>query len=76
MELAKKLGYNVSESNLTPYQLFNADEAFFSGTAVEVVPIREVNKRQIGNETPGPVTKKVMAEFQKLTLAPYQGTTF
>ena len=71
--LAKHLGYEVYEANLTPYQLFNADESFFSGTAVEVVPIREVNKRQIGSTTPGPVTKKIMAEFQKLTLDPNQG---
>jgi branched-chain amino acid aminotransferase len=73
VELAQKLGYDVTETNVTPNQLFNADEVFFTGTAVEVAPIREVNKRQIGSGTPGPVTKKIMEEFQKIVLDPKQG---
>ena len=72
-ELAAKLGYEVQESNITPYQLFNADEAFFSGTAAEIVPIREVNKRQIGDGTPGSVTRRLMAEFQKVVGDPKEG---
>ena len=72
-KLAAKLGYEATESNITPYQLFNADEVFFSGTAAEIVPIREVNKRQIGNGSPGPVTKKLMAAFQKVVLDPVEG---
>jgi branched-chain amino acid aminotransferase len=73
LTICKKLGYEVTETNLTPFQLFNADEVFFSGTAAEIVPIREVNKRQIGNIVPGPITKKIMAEFQEMTLDPKQG---
>jgi len=38
-----------------------------------MVPIREVNKRQIGTGTPGPITKKLMAEFQKVIEDPNQG---
>jgi branched-chain amino acid aminotransferase len=72
-KLAAKLGFDVIESNVTPYQLFNADEAFFTGTAMEMVPIREVNKRQIGTGPPGPITKKLMAEFQKVIEDPNQG---
>jgi branched-chain amino acid aminotransferase len=53
--------------------VFSADEAFFTGTAMEMVPIREVNKRQIGNGKPGPITKKLMAEFQKVIEDPTQG---
>jgi branched-chain amino acid aminotransferase len=64
--LAAKLGAEVTESNITPYQLFNADEVFFTGTAAEIVPIREVNKRQIGDGKPGPITKKLIAAFQKV----------
>jgi branched-chain amino acid aminotransferase len=71
--LARKMGNEVIETDLTPHQLFNADEVFFSGTAAEIIPIREVNKRQIGNGNPGPITKKIMAEFQKVTLDPSQG---
>jgi len=72
-KFAKNLGYDVTETNITPFQLFTADEVFFTGTAAEVVPIREVNKRQIGNGSPGPVTKKLMAAFQKATADPAEG---
>jgi branched-chain amino acid aminotransferase len=75
VEVARRLGYEVVETNLTPYQLFNADEVFFSGTAVEVVPIREINKRQISDGKPGLVTKKIMTEFHKTTLDPNQGVS-
>jgi branched-chain amino acid aminotransferase len=73
IKLAKKLGYDVAETNITPFQLFTADEVFFSGTAAEIVPIREVNKRQIGNGSPGPVAKRLMAEFHKIVLDPKEG---
>ncbi len=72
-DLAKKLGYEVIEENLTMFMLFNADELFFTGTAAEIVPIRQVNWRQIGNGSSGPVTKKLMMEFHKLTQDPTQG---
>ena len=61
------------KDGITPFQLFTADEVFFTGTAAEVVPIREVNKRQIGNGKPGPVTKKLMAAFEKATADPAFG---
>jgi len=70
---AKKLGYEVIIENLTMFMLFNADELFFTGTAAEIVPIRQVNWRKIGSGTTGPVTKKLIAEFQKLTSDPSQG---
>jgi branched-chain amino acid aminotransferase len=73
IKFAKNLGYDVAETNITPFQLFTADEVFFTGTAAEVVPIREVNKRQIGKGSPGLVTKKLMAAFQKATLDPKEG---
>ena len=73
IEFAKNLGYEVAEANITPFQLFTADEVFFTGTAAEVVPIREVNKRQIGNGKPGPVTKKLMTAFVKATADPTFG---
>jgi len=73
VELAEGLGYAVTETNITPFQLFTADEAFFTGTAAEIVPIREVNKRKIGNGRPGPFTKKLMLAFQKATADPAEG---
>ena len=72
-QLAAKLGIKLTVTNLTPFMMFTADEAFFTGTAMEMVPIREVNKRQIGTGKPGPVTKKLMAEFQKVIEDPAQG---
>jgi branched-chain amino acid aminotransferase len=71
--LTAKLGYKLVVTNLTPFMLFSADEVFFTGTAMEMVPIREVNKRPIGNGKPGPVTKRLMAEFQKVIDDPTQG---
>jgi len=73
MKLARKLGYEVKEKNITPYELFNAEEVFFTGTAAEVVPVREINKRAIGNGEPGPITRKLMEEFSKLVRDPSQG---
>ncbi len=65
-QLVQKLGIKLTVANLTPFMMFTADEAFFTGTAMEVIPIREVNKRQIGNGKPGPITKKLIAEFEKV----------
>jgi branched-chain amino acid aminotransferase len=73
-ELCAKLDTDLIITNLTPFMLFTADEAFFTGTAMEMVPIREVNKRQIGDGKPGPVTKKLMAAFQKVIEDPKNGT--
>jgi branched-chain amino acid aminotransferase len=73
MKLARKLGYEVKERNITPYELFNANEVFFTGTAAEVVPVREINKRQIGKGNPGPLTKRLMEEFSKLVRSPSEG---
>ncbi|MGA3289256.1 MAG: branched-chain-amino-acid transaminase [Candidatus Bathyarchaeia archaeon] len=72
-KLAAKLGIKLTVANLTPFMVFTADEAFFTGTAMEMVPIREVNKRTIGKGKPGPITKKLMAEFQKAIEDPSQG---
>jgi branched-chain amino acid aminotransferase len=72
-QLAAKLGIKLTVTNITPFMIFTADEAFFTGTAMEMVPIIEVNKRKIGTGKPGPVTKKLMAEFQKVIEDPNQG---
>jgi branched-chain amino acid aminotransferase len=74
VEIASKLGIKVTITNLTPFMLFTADEAFFTGTAMEMTPIREANKRIIGDGKPGSVTKKLMVEFQKAIIDPMHGT--
>ena len=73
IKLAETLGYTVTVANLTLFQLFNADELFFTGTAAEVVPIREVNWRQIADGRVGPITKKLATEFQKILHDPKEG---
>jgi len=74
IKLCEKLNLKVTITNLTPFMIFTADEAFFTGTAMEVVPIREVNKRVIGDGKPGSVTKKLMTEFQKVIVDSKNGT--
>ncbi len=75
IKLAEKLGYTVVERNITPTDLFSADEAFFTGTAAEIIPIAEINKRIIGDGKPGPITCRLMDEFEKLLGDPNEGTS-
>lgn len=73
IKLAEKLGYTVIERNITPTDLFTAEEAFFTGTAAEIAPIVEVNRRVIGEGKPGPVTRHLISEFLKLLGDPNEG---
>ena len=72
-QIAKKLGYETADQIITPYELFNAEEVFFAGTAAEIVPVREINKRQINDGKPGLITRKLMEEFVKLVRDPKEG---
>jgi len=63
MQLAAERGMRLVEERFTRDELYLADEAFFSGTAAEITPIREVDSRQIGSGKPGPVTKELQAAF-------------
>jgi branched-chain amino acid aminotransferase len=74
MQIAERLGYTVVEQNITSNDLFVADEVFLTGTAAEITPVREVNKRTIGDGKPGPMTKKLMQEFNKIVREPKHGT--
>ena len=59
MHLAKGLGIEVIERRITRDEVYIADEAFFSGTAAEVTPIREVDNRPIGTGSRGPITEQL-----------------
>lgn len=59
MTLLAAEGVEVREASLTRGDLYGADEAFFTGTAAEVTPIRGVDDRSVGSGKPGPVTKRV-----------------
>ena len=63
IEIAAELGYQVVSKRLTRDDIYTADEAFFTGTAAEVTPIRELDGRIIGAGTRGPVTEKIQARF-------------
>lgn len=66
IELATKAGYDVDQSILNRYDLYTADEAFFTGTASEIVGIRQLDGRVIGTGKSGPVTRDLRARFQAL----------
>jgi branched-chain amino acid aminotransferase len=61
--IARDLGYEVREDNLVRTDLYNADECFFTGTAAEITPIREVDNRVVGEGHRGPVTKELQGAF-------------
>ena len=63
IELARDLGYAVISKRLTRDDIYIADEAFFTGTAAEVTPIRELDGRVIGAGKAGPVTKRIQKAF-------------
>jgi branched-chain amino acid aminotransferase len=67
MEIAQNLGTPVQETNLTRYDLWVADEVFLTGTAAEVVPVREIDGRVIGSGSIGPKTREFVRAFHDLT---------
>ena len=67
MELAEQSGVKVSETNLTRYDLFNADECFLTGTGAEIMPVIKIDGRIIGSGKPGALTKKLTEEYHALT---------
>ena len=73
-ELLEKMGYSVTERGVTVAELYAADEAFLTGTAAEIMPIREVNKRKIGEGKIGPATEKILKQFSRIARDPKNGT--
>lgn len=63
LTIAEREGLTVREDRSTRDELYIADEAFFTGTAAEITPIREIDGRTIGDGTPGVVTKKLQSIF-------------
>jgi len=63
IQIAKNLGYEVREKRITRDEVYSADEAFFTGTAAEVTPIRELDDRMIGDGKRGPITTQIQATY-------------
>jgi len=61
--LARDLGFEVREKRITRDEVYVADEAFFTGTAAEVTPIRELDRRSIGSGTRGPITEQLQTLY-------------
>ena len=66
MELALAAGIDCREQTLVRHDLYTADECFLTGTAAEVIPVVEIDGRRIGSGVPGPVTKRLTADFHAL----------
>ena len=66
IQIAKDLNYDVIEKNLTFDDLISADEAFFTGTAVEITPISKVDDVKIGHDGAGEITKVLQNKFDEV----------
>lgn len=66
MELAKQLQLSLVETDITLYEAYQADEAFFTGTAAEITAIRSINDKKIGEEGLGPVTALIKQSYLDL----------
>ncbi len=67
MELGRESGLTVTESTLTRYDLYNADECFLTGTGAEVIPVVKIDGRKIGTGKPGEVTRMLVQKYHALT---------
>ena len=66
MELAAEAGIPLKEIEMSRYDLYTADEVFLTGTAAEVVPVSEYDKRVIGTGEPGKITRQLITAFRNL----------
>ena len=64
-DLARQLGIPLVEEELQPYDMYNADEAFFASTTYCVLPVTVVDKRQIADGQPGPITQQLLSAWSE-----------
>lgn len=67
MQLGAEAGLDVREEVLSRYDLYTADEMFLTGTAAEIIGVVNMDRRTLGDGTPGPVTRRLSAAFSDLT---------
>ena len=65
LDLADQLNIPIVEEDLQPYDMYTSDEAFFSSTSPCVLPVTRVDKRQVGDGKPGPVTQQLLAAWSE-----------
>ena len=61
--IARDLGFDYQVGNILRSDLYTCDEAFLTGTAAEVVPVRSVDDREVGTGGPGPMTRKIQETY-------------
>ncbi len=66
IKLVKDLKIKIKEKNITKKQIKQADEVFFVGTAAEITPIGQIDKKKINHGKIGPITRKLQDTFQKV----------
>jgi branched-chain amino acid aminotransferase len=66
MEMAGRLGIPVTEGDYTPYDVYNADEAFTAGTSITITPIKSLDRIEIGAGLPGPITLKLLNAWNEM----------
>ena len=66
MDLARSEQIKTAEGSLALHDLYNADECFLTGTGAEIVPVIEIDGREIGGGKPGPVQKQLLEAFKKI----------
>ncbi|MCG8409386.1 MAG: branched-chain-amino-acid transaminase [Phycisphaerales bacterium] len=67
LKFAEQRGIPTEETTLTRQDMYFAEEAFITGTGAEVCPVTEIDQRPIGNGTPGPITRQLIADFREHT---------
>ena len=67
IDLAREAGHEVQETTLMQEDIYTADECFLTGTAAEVIAVVSLDGRTIGDGTPGPITRDLLARFETLT---------
>ena len=65
LELAKNLSIETKSEDIQPYDMYTADELFFSNTAYCLMPISKMDNRSIEGDIPGPITKQLMAAWSE-----------
>jgi branched-chain amino acid aminotransferase len=66
IDVAGQLGIPVVEEDLQPYDVYTADEVFFSRTSPRIVPVGMVDRRPVGDSIPGPVTQQLLAAHSEM----------
>ncbi len=74
LKLAEEIGYEIRETDITPYELITADEVFLTGTMAEIAPVVRIQGVPIADGKPGPVTREIIKAFQRITQDPKEGT--